>query len=218
MPVLGRLADLQPVSRGGYTPYQPIGLDCHELRVSRKPQESCLTPTQTPSCLGAHTQISHETQHLLSHYKPAVHTLDHTVSGNTRGAGGTGVVDVGTQLVSGDGVPPPPPNLHGDDRRIPPGVGGGHLEEAQALGQWSLLESEAHVNLLDRLAVLGTLQAFAQRLTGRRVRIQTDNSTVVAYLNSQGGTHSRVLCRHTGTLLQWCFDRSNVSDCSPYRS
>ena len=125
MPVLGRLADLQPVSRGGYTPYQLIGLDCHELRVSRKPQESCLTPTQTPSCLGAHTQISHETQHLLSHYKPAVHTLDHTVSGNTRGAGGTGVVDVGTQLVSGDGVPPPPPNLHGDDRRIPPGVGGG---------------------------------------------------------------------------------------------
>lgn len=98
------------------------------------------------------------------------------------------------------------------------GWGGGHLEEAQALGQWSLLESEAHVNLLDRLAVLGTLQAFAQRLTGRRVRIQTDNSTVVAYLNSQGGTHSRVLCRHTGTLLQWCFDRSNVSDCSPYRS
>ena len=44
MPVLGRLADLQPVGRGGYTPYQPSDLDCHELRVSRKPQEVMFDP------------------------------------------------------------------------------------------------------------------------------------------------------------------------------
>ena len=178
MPVLGRLADLQPIVRGGYTPHKSCDLDRYKLGVPGEPQEVMFDPdsdthisgrtvgpdsgpgTAIPRASDIHhhvhftapgpdersstllaestgfdgqpggpcpqLQISHET-HATAPSVPlqagSPHTGPHS-SGNTRDAGGTGVVDVVTQLVSGDGVPPSPTLLHGHDRRISLGVGG----------------------------------------------------------------------------------------------
>ena len=36
------------------------------------------------------------------------------------------------------------------------------------------------------------------------MRVRSDNSTVVAYINHQGGTRSTSLCFQTWSLLLWC--------------
>ena len=55
-------------------------------------------------------------------------------------------------------------------------------------------------------AVEKTLLWFESDLQGHSVLVQTDNSTVVAYLNREGGTRSPTLCCHTMRLLSWCRD------------
>ena len=47
------------------------------------------------------------------------------------------------------------------------------------------------------------LQAFQEDVSGRHVTAMCDNSTVVAYVNKQGGTVSRALCLLTSRLLRW---------------
>ena len=47
------------------------------------------------------------------------------------------------------------------------------------------------------------LQAFQEDVSGRHVTAMCDNSTVVAYVNKQGGTVSRGLCLLTSRLLRW---------------
>ena len=47
------------------------------------------------------------------------------------------------------------------------------------------------------------LQAFWEDVSGHHVTAMCDNSTVVAYVNKQGGTVSRALCLLTSRLLRW---------------
>ena len=51
--------------------------------------------------------------------------------------------------------------------------------------------------------VVCALQHWAPMLQGHQVMIATDNSTVVSYINKQGGTHSPTLLRLTVELLLW---------------
>ena len=60
-----------------------------------------------------------------------------------------------------------------------------------------------HINCLELKAVFHALQHWAQMLQGHQVMIATDNSTVVSYINKQGGTHSPTLLRLTVELLLW---------------
>ena len=52
-------------------------------------------------------------------------------------------------------------------------------------------------------ALFLALQAFQDTITSQRVTAMCDNSTVVAYVNKQGGTVSDSLCELTGQLLRW---------------
>ena len=47
------------------------------------------------------------------------------------------------------------------------------------------------------------LQAFQEDVSGHHVTAMCDNSTIVAYVNKQGGTVSRALCLLTSRLLRW---------------
>ena len=60
-----------------------------------------------------------------------------------------------------------------------------------------------HINLLEMKALFLGLQAFQEVVAGHHVTSMCDNSTVVAYVNKQGGTVSRSLCLLTGRLLRW---------------
>ena len=71
-------------------------------------------------------------------------------------------------------------------------------------GRWSVQESRDHINLLELKAVVLALQGFEHLVVGRSVLIQSDNNTVVAYINRQGGTHSIPLCMMVLSLWEWC--------------
>ena len=70
-------------------------------------------------------------------------------------------------------------------------------------GLWSQEETSSHINLLEMKALFLALQAFKDLVTDHRVTAMCDNSTVVAYVNKQGGTVSDALCSLTGRLLRW---------------
>ena len=84
---------------------------------------------------------------------------------------------------------------------------GAHLEDQTAADMWSEQERLLHINHLELLSVFKALQAFEPRIRRKLILVKTDNSTVVSYINRQGGTRSPSLCLATWELLKWCVQR-----------
>ena len=87
---------------------------------------------------------------------------------------------------------------------------GANMGGSQISGTWTRTDRKLHINCLELKAVVSALQHWAPVLQGHQVMIQghqvmiaTDNSTVVSYINKQGGTHSPTLLRLTVELLLW---------------
>ena len=64
---------------------------------------------------------------------------------------------------------------------------GAHLDDHTARGTWSLPESNLHINHLELKAVFLALKEFRTLVCNKTVLIATDNTTVVAYINKEGG-------------------------------
>jgi hypothetical protein len=70
---------------------------------------------------------------------------------------------------------------------------GAFLEGKSVSGVWSLVQQQEHINLLEMRAVLLALQHFKTLLVSKAVVLATDNTTVVAYLQNQGGIRCHAL-------------------------
>ena len=81
---------------------------------------------------------------------------------------------------------------------------GAHLNEHTARGTWSLPESKLHVNYLELKALFLALKEFQSLCTDQIVLVATDNTTVVAYINKEGGMRSSTLCALLWRILTWC--------------
>ena len=81
---------------------------------------------------------------------------------------------------------------------------GAHLNKHIARGVWSLPESKLHINYLELKAVFLALKDFQNLCTGKMVLIATDNTTVVSYINKEGGMRSGPLCALLWRILTWC--------------
>ena len=81
---------------------------------------------------------------------------------------------------------------------------GAHLGDFTANGTWSVPESQLHINFLELKAVLLALKRFQHLVQGKVVLVATDNTTVVAYINKEGGMRSGSLCALLWRLLCWC--------------
>lgn len=57
-------------------------------------------------------------------------------------------------------------------------------------GRWNFIEKDLHINVLELMAVWFGLKSFI-KTQGLNVRILSDNSTTVSYINKKGGVHSR---------------------------
>ena len=84
---------------------------------------------------------------------------------------------------------------------------GTHLNEFTARGSWSVPESKLHINYLELKAVLLALKEFQNLCTNKIVLVATDNTTVVAYINKEGGMRSGPLCALLWRILTWCSQR-----------
>ena len=91
-------------------------------------------------------------------------------------------------------------------RRIKRRVGA-HLNELTARGSWSVPESKLHINYLELKAVFLALKEFQDLCVNQIVLVATDNTTVVAYINKEGGMRSGPLCALLWRILTWCSQR-----------
>lgn len=93
------------------------------------------------------------------------------------------------------------PDLYISTDACPTGWGG-VMEEHETGGKWSPEEAAHHINYLELLAVYMTLCTFCKDKTGIHIRIQTDNTTTVAYINAMGGrkTQCNEVARQTPDL------------------
>ena len=80
---------------------------------------------------------------------------------------------------------------------------GALLEGRPLAGLWSEREKLLHINCLEMIAVDKALQRFCPQIRGHHVLVRSDNMSVVAYINRQGGVRSRNLYRLTERLLVW---------------
>ena len=69
---------------------------------------------------------------------------------------------------------------------------------------WSLPEGKIHINHLELKAVFLALKAFQDLCCNNTVLVATDNTTVVAYINKEGGMKSGSLCALLWRILPWC--------------
>ena len=81
---------------------------------------------------------------------------------------------------------------------------GSHLNECTARGTWSLPESKLHIIYLKLKAVVLALKEFQDLCIDKIVLVATDNTTVVSYINKEGGMRSGPLCAILWRILTWC--------------
>ena len=67
-----------------------------------------------------------------------------------------------------------------------------------------VLESKLHINHLELKAVFLALQEFQDLCMHKIVLVETDNTTVVSYINREGGMTLGPLCALPWRILTWC--------------
>ncbi len=84
---------------------------------------------------------------------------------------------------------------------------GAVCEGMPASGRWSEPQIRWHINRLELEAVFLALKEFRAQLERQHVLIRTDNTSVVSYINRQGGIRSKALCEQAAILLLWADSR-----------
>ena len=87
---------------------------------------------------------------------------------------------------------------------------GAHLGDSTARGMWSDTESRLHINFLELKAVFLALKSFELLCGDQIVLVATGNTTVVSYINKEGGLKSGSLCALLWRLLSWYHPRRIV--------
>ncbi len=83
-------------------------------------------------------------------------------------------------------------------------TGWGAISEGRSSqGLWKDHHLSWHINRLDMLAVFLALKNFLTDLRGHHVLVRSDNTSVVSYINHQGGLRSRPLCKLACQILLW---------------
>ena len=83
---------------------------------------------------------------------------------------------------------------------------GAHVEPEGLLfhGLWTEDQSRLHINVLEMKAIFLSLSRAAHKVKNSTVMVSTDNTTVVAYIRHQGGTHSIELSEEVWNVLNLC--------------
>ena len=81
-------------------------------------------------------------------------------------------------------------------------------------GQWTNEEKEKHINYLELLAIDFALHSFREKIKNNHVKVLTDNSTAVAYINNMGGTKSLNCNKISRNIWLWCIENGIWLSCS----
>ena len=83
---------------------------------------------------------------------------------------------------------------------------GGICQDVMMSGTWDNVQKLFHINVLEMLAVQSALLALCPQ-KGIHIQLVVDNSTVVAYINRKGGTHSATLNRIAREIWFWALEK-----------
>ncbi|XP_033633162.1 uncharacterized protein LOC117294756 [Asterias rubens] len=141
--------------------------------------------------------------HLLSFYRPSRNTISHLVPTSAWLDPHLRWWLDDANLLGGSSFLQAPTVIDCHNGRSSVGLGGypGPTPGGRVLGPRAQLGPH---NVLELLAVTYDLECFRRVVVGQVVLVQSDNTTVVSYINRQGGTRSPQLCAHTWELLHWC--------------
>ena len=114
-----------------------------------------------------------------------------------------------TNLIVGAPMHPPNPDIQIFTDSSMEGWGA-HTLNLEVSGVWSPNERTLHINNLELRAVVLALKHWERVVIGKTILVASDNSTVVAYINKQGGTVSRSLCMEAKEMLIWCHQREII--------
>ena len=85
---------------------------------------------------------------------------------------------------------------------------GAHDEDQTINGRWSASEKTLHMNYLELLAIKLAIKSFLpHKVLVRHLRIMSDNSTTIAYINKQEGTKSTTCNQLTKDIWIICMDK-----------
>ncbi len=84
---------------------------------------------------------------------------------------------------------------------------GAVLGDRKAGGPWAQHECGSHINCLEIKAVLLALKALCKDITKQHIRVQSDNTTAISYINSMGGLKSRECDNLVNEIWNWCIAR-----------
>jgi len=73
---------------------------------------------------------------------------------------------------------------------------------------WTTREQSKHTNELELLAIKFTLKVFESQLSGKHVKVLSDNTTAVCYINSKGGTKSPSCNDITCNIWSWSINNN----------
>ena len=79
--------------------------------------------------------------------------------------------------------------------------------EQKTGGPWSLEEQGFHINYLELKAIWLGLKSLCNNLRHKHIRIQSDNTTAVAYINAMGGIKSADCNNMAWQIWLWCIER-----------
>ena len=87
-------------------------------------------------------------------------------------------------------------------------LGWGAVLDKQSIGgQWTQSEACHHINYLELLATFLALKSFCKDMSKVHVRLRSDNTTTVAYLNSMGGMQSILCDTLAKEIWLWCIQK-----------
>ena len=73
-------------------------------------------------------------------------------------------------------------------------------------GRWTDSEKQYHINALELLAIFFALKAFEPLVQGKYVKVLTDSTTAMSYMNNFGGVKSHDCNKISKDIWQWCLE------------
>ena len=86
---------------------------------------------------------------------------------------------------------------------------GAHVQARTAGGRWDETEAEDHINVLELQAVKLGLESLCTEIEDQHIRVMSDNTTAISYLNHHGGVKSGRCNQVAQEIWQWAEARQN---------
>ncbi|XP_060591829.1 uncharacterized protein LOC132746624 [Ruditapes philippinarum] len=81
---------------------------------------------------------------------------------------------------------------------------GAKYKDIRTGGRWLVEEKLLNINVLELLAIFYALRSFREHVVSQHVKIMSDNTTAVSYINNMGGTVSLQCNKIAVEIWTWC--------------